>query len=95
MRAMRLAMFLGLTLMATAAPAVARSPVVVELYTAQGCASCREANINLGKLAEQPGVLALTFSVSGVPMRKHPLGKVHQRSSQRGMSAGWWHVGLS
>ena len=63
MRAMRLAMFLGLTLMATAAPAVARSPVVVELYTAQGCASCREANINLGKLAEQPGVLALTFSV--------------------------------
>jgi hypothetical protein len=43
--------------------AQARSPVVVELYTAQGCASCGEANAYVGKLAEKPGVLALTFSV--------------------------------
>ena len=43
--------------------AQARSPVVVELYTAQGCASCGEANAHVGQLAERPGVLALTFAV--------------------------------
>lgn len=41
----------------------ARPPVVVELFTAQGCASCGEANAFVGKLADQPGVLALTFPV--------------------------------
>lgn len=43
--------------------ATAKPPVVVELYTAQGCASCGEANQYLGKLADRPGVLALTFPV--------------------------------
>ncbi|WP_421933446.1 DUF1223 domain-containing protein [Phenylobacterium sp.] len=43
--------------------AQARPPVVVELYTAQGCASCGEANAYVGKLADRPGVLALTFPV--------------------------------
>lgn len=53
------------SLVLTFAPlvATARPPVVVELYTAQGCASCGEANEYLGKLAERPGVLALTFPV--------------------------------
>jgi hypothetical protein len=45
------------------AAAAARPPVVVELYTAQGCASCGDANAYLGKLAEKPGILALTFPV--------------------------------
>lgn len=40
-----------------------KTPVVVELYTAQGCASCVAADAFVGKLADQPGVLALTFSV--------------------------------
>ncbi len=43
-----------------AAPAV---PVVVELYTAQGCADCPAANELMLKLAEEPGVIALTFPV--------------------------------
>src|ERR1700760_2940257 len=43
--------------------AAAKTPVVVELYTAQGCASCGEANAHVAKLADKPGVLALTFSV--------------------------------
>lgn len=38
-------------------------PVVVELYTAQGCASCPSANKMLDALAEDTGVVALTFSV--------------------------------
>jgi hypothetical protein len=40
-----------------------KTPVLVELYTAQGCASCGAANAFVGKLADQPGVLPLTFSV--------------------------------
>ncbi|HEY0437428.1 MAG TPA: DUF1223 domain-containing protein, partial [Phenylobacterium sp.] len=40
-----------------------KAPVVVELYTAQGCASCGAANVFVGKLADQAGVLPLTFSV--------------------------------
>ncbi len=61
--AMRGALFASLILAAWPAVAAARQPVVVELYTAQGCASCGEANANLEKLAARPDVLALTFPV--------------------------------
>jgi hypothetical protein len=37
--------------------------VVVELFTAQGCSDCIEANEFLMKLADQPGVIALTYPV--------------------------------
>jgi hypothetical protein len=43
--------------------AAAKPPVLVELFTAQGCGSCSEANGYVARLAERPGVLALTFSV--------------------------------
>ena len=43
-----------------AAPA---EPVVVELFTAQGCAGCPEANALVESLAERPGVIALTYAV--------------------------------
>jgi hypothetical protein len=49
--------------LAIAAPASARPPVVVELYTAQGCAACSKANETLADLSDDPGVLALTFPV--------------------------------
>ena len=38
-------------------------PVVVELFTAQGCAGCPQANRMLGDIAERKGVIALTYSV--------------------------------
>ena len=72
--AMRKALLFSLVLLALSTAAQARSrrhhrapapkePVVVELYTAQGCGNCGEANAYIAKLADRPGLLALTFSV--------------------------------
>ncbi|MDP1631102.1 MAG: DUF1223 domain-containing protein [Caulobacter sp.] len=52
-----------LSLAPTAALAADRQPVVVELFTAQGCSSCGKANELISDLADRPGVLPLTFSV--------------------------------
>src|SRR5437879_9016263 len=60
---MRKAALFSLVLLALPLAAAAKPPVVVELYTAQGCASCGEANAHVAKLADRPGVLPLTFSV--------------------------------
>ena len=65
---MRKAALFSLILIALPVPffasgAAAKPAVVIELYTAQGCASCGEANAHVAKLAAKPGVLALTFSV--------------------------------
>lgn len=57
------AIFSLILLVAPAAAAAARTPVVVELYTAQGCSGCGEANAFVAKLAERPNVLVLTFPV--------------------------------
>lgn len=47
----------------SAAQAEARPLTVVELYTSQGCSSCPPADAYLGKLADRPDVLALSFHV--------------------------------
>jgi hypothetical protein len=60
---MRKAALISLIWLALPGFAAAKPPVVVELYTAQGCESCAPADALIGKLASRPGVLPLTFSV--------------------------------
>lgn len=38
-------------------------PVVIELFTAQGCAGCTSASRMVEDLADAPGIIALTYSV--------------------------------
>jgi hypothetical protein len=38
-------------------------PVVLELFTSQGCSSCPPADALLGRLAKRPGVIALAWHV--------------------------------
>jgi hypothetical protein len=40
-----------------------RAPVVIELFTAQGCSACPKANVLLDSYADRSHVIALTFPV--------------------------------
>lgn len=59
------ALLLSLTVApaAPAATAARRAPVVVELFTAQGCTACPQANVLLQEVARRRGVVALTYPV--------------------------------
>lgn len=62
--ALALLLFAILTGVSAFAAEPAPRPVVVELYTSQGCNSCLAANTLAGKLAQKPGILVLSFPVT-------------------------------
>lgn len=53
----------ALLLMAFTASLHAGTPVVVELFTSEGCSSCPPAEALFAKLADEPDVIALAFHV--------------------------------
>lgn len=64
----RRTLLLGTAISGTAAFAAsggraARAPVVLELFTSQGCSSCPPADALLGELSHEPGVIALAWHV--------------------------------
>ena len=50
-------------MLAKPAFAAVKRPVIVELFTSQGCSSCPAADAYLKTLKEEPGVLALSYHV--------------------------------
>jgi hypothetical protein len=54
----------ALGLCVASAEAGQKRPVVVELFTSQGCSSCPPANANLIEISKRPDVLALSFAVT-------------------------------
>jgi hypothetical protein len=60
---MRTAFLSAAIFLAGAVTAHAKAPVIVELYTSQGCSSCGEANELVETLAARDDLIPLTFTV--------------------------------
>ncbi|MFA5593198.1 MAG: DUF1223 domain-containing protein [Micavibrio sp.] len=53
----------------------APAPVVLELFTSQGCAFCPPADELMGQMIKQPGIIGLACHVDYFSVRKNNLGK--------------------
>ncbi len=71
-------------------------PVVVELYTSQGCASCPPADILLGRLAQRQGVIAISLPITYWDMLgwKDTLATEANTRRQKAYAAAMGHGGV-
>jgi hypothetical protein len=81
-------------LVSTAASAAETRPVVVELFTSQGCSSCPPADKLLGELAKRRDVIALGFHITywdGAAWRdpfSHPASTERQTAYDKRLTGG-------
>lgn len=80
----------------TAAQAGEGHPVVVELYTSQGCSSCPPADAILGRLAQRPGVIAISLPITYWDMLgwKDSLASEANTRRQKAYAAAMGHGGV-
>jgi hypothetical protein len=80
----------------TASAADARRPVVVELYTSQGCSSCPPADALLARLADRKDVLALSLPITYWDMLgwKDTLATPANTKRQKAYAAAMGHGGV-
>ena len=71
-------------------------PVLVELYTSQGCNTCPPADALLGKLAQRPGVIALSLPITYWDMLgwKDTLASDANTRRQKAYAAAMGHGGV-
>jgi len=71
-------------------------PIVVELYTSQGCSSCPPADALLGRLAQRPGVIALSLPITYWDMLgwKDTLATEANTRRQKAYAAAMGHGGV-
>ncbi|MEI9991075.1 MAG: DUF1223 domain-containing protein [Rhizomicrobium sp.] len=74
----------------------AQRPVVVELYTSQGCSSCPPADVLLGRLAQRPGVIAISLPITYWDMLgwKDTLASEANTRRQKAYAAAMGHGGV-
>ncbi|HVH80434.1 MAG TPA: DUF1223 domain-containing protein, partial [Stellaceae bacterium] len=76
---------LVLSFVATAASAAETRPIVVELFTSQGCSSCPPADALLGELAKRKDIIALGFHITywDNALWRDPLSRQESTDRQR------------
>jgi hypothetical protein len=80
---------------AQAGPATSR-PIVVELFTSQGCSSCPPADQLLGRLAQRPNIIAISLPITYWDMLgwKDTLANDANTRRQKAYAAAMGHGGV-
>jgi len=73
----------ALSLLATPAWSAAARPIVVELFTSQGCSDCPPADAFLGSLTQRPDLIAITLPVTYWDMLGWKDTLAHEENTRR------------
>jgi len=92
----RLFAFAALFALGASAAWAGGRPVVVELFTSQGCSSCPPADALLGKLAQRPDVIAMSLPITYWDMLgwKDTLASEANTRRQKAYAAQMGHGGV-